>query len=146
MILNGDISSGPEAASGLHTRAAQPKPRISPLQVAKGAVILPFLFPVAAGLTCYRFLTRDQKTFGNSLKHHFNPLHFYCRLKDLGVLPREAKAVSSVYGKLYEFKAPSYKEIRAAFASLVGRVGAVFRPEASPVVPSNACSLPQLHS
>ena len=35
------------------------------------------------------------------LRHFLNPLHLYCRLRDVGVTPRKAKAMCARYAKLY---------------------------------------------
>jgi hypothetical protein len=35
------------------------------------------------------------------LRHHFNPLHIYCRLRQAGLHSRRAKRLCFLYEKLY---------------------------------------------
>lgn len=36
-----------------------------------------------------------------TLRHHFNPLHLYCRLVDVGMGGPRARGLCRLYGKLY---------------------------------------------
>ncbi len=42
--------------------------------------------------------------FRHSLQHHFNPLHIYCRLRDIGMAAPFSLAISALYERyVYRF-------------------------------------------